>query len=458
MRGPDDGGGRSTGETTHPAVSTRSDGSEARELAIRWMFPIEKLTVVTRQDKLLGRAEHCHTVLPGSETSREHASVWLEGPLRMIRDRGSVNGVFVNGVKCEVRPLDAGDVVRVGEGVGLVVPAHVEDEPSGFGEIGPGWFGGRRLLEAVQPARAAAGSELPIVIQGETGTGKEGLSAAIHRWSGRKGALVAVNCAALPESLVEAELFGYRQGAFTGAARASVGRIRAAEGGTLLLDEIVDLPLAVQAKLLRALDERAVYPLGESSSVPVDFRVIAAAQEPLASIVAEKRFRADLKARLDGLTIELPPLRDRREDIVPLFLEFLRSSTGGAAPPLEPRLVELLLLHDWPLNVRELSLLARLLVTTHPGQLLRRSHLPSRFQRERPKGVQGSSPQRTPTDDPASVDALASALRETGGNMTRAARALGISRARAYRLAEALELVSFRSDGDEEVKDDAGRR
>jgi transcriptional regulator with AAA-type ATPase domain len=456
MRGPADRGGRSAGETTHPAVSTGQKRPESLELAIRWVFPTEKLTVVTGEEKLLGRSEHCHTVLPGSETSREHASVWQEGPLRMIRDRRSVNGVFANGVRRELTPLNAGDVVRVGEGVGLVVHVESRHDSPGFGEISPGWYGGARLRHVVEPARAAATSELPIVIQGETGAGKEGLAAAIHRWSGRHGALVAVNCAALPENLVEAELFGYRQGAFTGATRQSLGHVRAAQGGTLLLDEIVELPLAVQAKLLRALDERAVYPLGESSPVPVDFRVIAAAQEPLASMVSEKRFRADLKARLDGLTIDLPPLRDRREDVVPLFFEFLRASNGGVCPATEPRLIEQLLLHDWPLNVRELSMLAQLLVNTRPGQTLKRSHLPSRFQEKRPREAAPSSgSQRTPTDDPESIEALQGALRQNGGNMTRAARALGITRARAYRLAEALELSTFRAEGDEQVTGDA---
>src|SRR5262249_27762503 len=155
----------------------------------------------------------------------------------------------------------------------------------------------------------------------------------------RRGAFVAVNCAALPGHLVEAELFGYRKGAFTGAERASPGLFRAAQGGTLFLDEVLELPAEVQPKLLRALQQREGQGLGEPAPVAVDVTVVAAAQEPLAEAVRAKRFRADLQARLDGLTVVLPPLRERRDDVAPLFREFLREHAGGRAPELDPKLV-----------------------------------------------------------------------------------------------------------------------
>lgn len=435
MSGRADRRRQSTGETTQPATSTRREQREAREIAIHWQFPRPQLTLLTADEKLLGRSDHCATILPGNETSREHAGVWRDGPLAMIRDRQSVNGVFVNGSRRELAPLAEGDVVRVGEGVGLVVHVQSGDVALGVEAIAPGWYGGPRLREAIDPLRTAAKSTLPIVIEGETGTGKEGLCESIHRWSERPGKLVAVNCAALPESLAEAELFGYRRGAFTGASQASVGYIRAAHGGTLLLDEVVELPLALQAKLLRVLEQRAVCPLGEASSVPVDFRVVTAAQEPLARKVEAKLFRADLWARLNGMTVELPPLRERREDIVPLFVEFLAAASAGPAPGLEPRLIERLVLYDWPLNVRELVLLANQLVSTHPGRALRRSHLPERILRAKAAGAPptGTS-KRSSTDDDVSFEQLVMALRTHKGNVSRAAEALGITRGRAYRL------------------------
>lgn len=218
------------------------------------------------------------------------------------------------------------------------------------------------------------------MILGETGTGKEGVAHAMHEWSARKGPFVAVNCAALVPTLAEAELFGYRRGAFTGAERASSGFFRAAQGGTLLLDEVTDLPESVQAKLLRALEQREISPLGESVPVRIDVRVLAGTQIPLAKMVEERRFRGDLCARLDGLTIRLPPLRERKQEIPYLFTHFLRLHSGGRPPDVEPRLVEQLCLYDWPFNVRELDLLARRLLVLHGHEeLLRRSHLPEQI-------------------------------------------------------------------------------
>ena len=185
----------------------------------------------------------------------------------------------------------------------------VTASPAPFEEIGPGLWGGGALQAALAPLRQAAASDLPIVLEGETGCGKEVVTRTLHRWSGRSGPLVAVNCAALPEGLAEGELFGYRRGAFTGAERASVGYFRGADAGTLLLDEVSDLPLVLQAKLLRVLEERAVQPLGETRPVPIDVRVVVAGQQPLMEVMRAGRFRADLLARLDGLTVRLPPLR-----------------------------------------------------------------------------------------------------------------------------------------------------
>ena len=375
--------------------------------------------------------------------SRRHAELRVDGPLLAVRDLQSSNGVFVNGVRVADAPLGPGDVLRCGEWIGVAV---ADEDPEGLREIVPGWWGGPTLLAAIAPARAA-GADLNVVIEGETGAGKEGLASALHAWRRRGGPFVAVNCAALPGHLAEAELFGYRKGAFTGADRASPGFFRAAQGGTLFLDEVLELPADVQPKLLRALEQRQVQGLGETATVAVDVAVVAAAQAPLGDAVRAGRFRADLQGRLDGLTIVLPPLRERRDDVAPLFRELLRAHAGGRPPELDPKLVEALLLHDWPLNVRELLGLARKLLLTHGHEpVLKRSHLPEVMvdgagkRAAPPPGAPaaraGGGPRR-PTDDAAEFSALVAALRAHGNRVAKAAEAIGVSRARAYRLLSA---------------------
>ncbi len=290
------------------------------------------------------------------------------------------------------------------------------------------------------------------MIHGETGTGKEWTARAIHEWSGRAGPFLAVNCAALPESLAEAELFGYRRGAFTGAERASPGYFRAAHGGTLLLDEIVELPLALQAKLLRVLEQREVVPLGEPTPVPVDVRIVAAAQQPMAEAVEENEFRADLYARLDGLAVRLPPLRDRIED-VPGLLEVKLREKLGRTPALDWRFVERLCVHDWPFNVRELDLVVRRIAALYADEpVLRVAHLPERFHgtrrpSEAPRldAKETATPREKSRDrDEGDTTRLLAALRKHRGNVARASGEANISRQRAYRLMGARPDVDWR--------------
>ena len=188
---------------------------------MQWVFP-ERLATPLAGKSVVGRDDSCATVLSGGEASRRHAEFRIDGPIAAVRDLDSRNGVFVNGVRVADAPLAPGDVVRCGEWIGVLVATTEPAGSASFGAIGQGWYGGATLRAAVKPARRLA-IDLPIVIQGETGTGKEGTARAIHAWSGRSGPFVAVNCAALPEELAEAELFGYRKGAFTGAARTSPG-------------------------------------------------------------------------------------------------------------------------------------------------------------------------------------------------------------------------------------------
>jgi hypothetical protein len=425
-----------------------SDGTPraARDLAIVWRFPHASLPAVALRwegdgDLVVGRDAGCAVQLGGNDVSRRHAVLRrsTDGAATIV-DLGSRNGVRVNGHPVTAAPLAAGDVVRLGAWVGVVTAA-----PGDVVEIAPGFWGGEALNGALGPLRQVAAADLPIVLEGETGTGKERVADALHRWSARQGPFIAVNCAALPETLAEAELFGYRRGAFTGADRASPGFFRSADAGTLLLDEVSDLPLGVQAKLLRVLEERKVQPLGEPRPVPIDVRVVVAGQQSLMEAVRAGRFRADLLARLDGLNVRLPPLRQRREDVLPLFSRLLDAAGSGQAPTFDSDLAERMCVYDWPFNVRELVLLAKRLLAVHgPGATLRAEHLPERMTAAPPDGAARGSPAAA---EPVQLPALISALRTVEGNVARAAALLGISRQRAYRLMEGqVDLESIRGD------------
>jgi len=430
-----------SGQNTAPAQSTQHAVARTPALAIQWVFPGSAISPFTREPHILGRDKECDTQLLGKEASRRHAEIRQEGPLFMVTDLGSRNGLFVNGRSVSKLSLKLGDVVRIGEWLGVVVPFDPSVDTS-FRGIASGWLGGAKLAAVVESAKRVAPTELPVVIEGETGTGKEGLARAIHDWSGRKGQFVGVNCATIQPELAEAALFGHSKGAFTGAERRAIGYFRAAHGGTLLLDEVTELPVQVQAKLLRVLEEREIAPVGETEPVKVDVRVLAATQEPLQRAVHEHQFRADLMARLDGLTVPLPPLRERREDIAPLLLTFLRERSGGRPPDVDRKLIEQLMIYDWPMNVRELTHLAGRLLALHASEpVLRRSFLPPRMQpivssNAAPQSQDGK-PIRAPTQDDESFDQLVGALRANAGNVARAAAALGISRSRAYRLLDA---------------------
>jgi transcriptional regulator with PAS, ATPase and Fis domain len=280
-----------------------------------------------------------------------------------------------------------------------------------------------------------------VLITGETGTGKEVAARRIHAGSERAARpFVAVNCAALPENLIESELFGYERGAFTGAAASRAGYFEEANGGTLFLDEVADLPLPLQPKLLRALQEREVRRLGATRTVPVDVRVVAATNCDLAQAVRDGRFRPDLYYRLRVIELHLPALRDRKEDIPPLCEHFISRYAPSIRLPLRhvsPAAVEAMDSYSWPGNVRELeNVIERALVLARldEGDELLPRHLPDEVRGESPSG-----------GDPADLDLpgavrrvrghyLAEALRLTGGNKLEAARLLGISRRGLYDL------------------------
>jgi two-component system response regulator FlrC len=284
--------------------------------------------------------------------------------------------------------------------------------------------------------RRIAASDASVLVLGETGTGKEGVSRYIHACSARaRGGFIAVNCAALPETMLEAILFGHRRGAFTGAAGDGEGLFRAAGGGTLLLDEIAEVPLALQAKLLRALQEKEVLPVGATRAEPVDVRVIACANRDLAGEVAAGRFRADLYWRLNVVPVKLEPLRSRRRDIPAVAAALLMRHWDrvSAFPFPTPQALERLAGHDWPGNCRELDNVLQRALLLRSGDRIERADLVI----DPVQGGQGTSNRLGDIARAAEASTIRAALDETGGHRLRAAERLGISeRTLRYRLAE----------------------
>jgi DNA-binding NtrC family response regulator len=256
----------------------------------------------------------------------------------------------------DAHPLEEGDVLRLGDTT-LVFSnrGHSPVPQAGEADAEPKLTGSTPSIDAVRRSvETVAPHSRTVVITGETGTGKEIVAHLIHRRSGRQGPFVAVNCAGLTESLLASELFGHVRGAFTGAIAEQPGLFRAAHGGTLFLDEAGDIPLALQATLLRVLETWNIRPVGSTRDVPVDVRVVAASNRDLVTLVRQGLFRADLYSRLAQWTIHVPALRERREDI-PALSRALLSQHDAGERTLTPDLEEALLVHPWPLNVRGLA-------------------------------------------------------------------------------------------------------
>jgi DNA-binding NtrC family response regulator len=291
-----------------------------------------------------------------------------------------------------------------------------------------------------------AETDATVLVRGESGTGKELVARELHERSAarRRGAFVAVNCAALPSELIESELFGHEKGAFTGAAARRRGKFEQADRGTLFLDEIGDMSATVQAKLLRALEERHIERLGGSESIPVDVRIVSATHRPLEQEITAGNFRADLFYRLRVVTIEIAPLRERREDIPVLAETFARAAAeryGLQTRPLAPAALRRLVEYQWPGNVRELRNAIERAVILAEGDELRVHDLPDEL-----KTVSAASGGETPgADDGKAVNVpftadfredrreferryIARCLEESGGNVTRAAVILGMHR------------------------------
>ena len=420
----------SPGETTRRESDSELGSSRPKQLSLGWIHPERRLDVLAGRS-VLGRGEECELRIDSEGSSRRHLEIRREGPIYTLRDLASTNGTFLNGERVQHAPVAVGDVLRIGNWVGVFLE---EDAGAlGFGELAPGLFGGSALRAALSGLEAAARAALPVLLVGATGTGKERVARAIHGFTGRSGPFQPVNCAALPVSLAEAELFGYRRGAFSGAEQDSKGLFRQAAGGTLFLDEISELPLDVQAKLLRTVEDRQVTSLGGGPAQTVDIQLVAAAQRPLAELAAEGRFRDDLAARLTGFVVTLPTLAQRKTDVPRLFEQFLRVHSGGRPPAVDAKLVESLCLCPWRHNVRELEMLARRLLAQHALEpVLARRHLPAEFRTNSNATIAPQAPLASRRDH--DLEQLVRALRACRGNVSRAAELSGFSRQRAYRL------------------------
>src|SRR5216683_611483 len=374
----------------------------------------------------------------------------------VIQDAGSKNGTWLDGKRVTSAPLRDGALLELGHSFLLYREALPASGPEflnarelrppahGFATLSPRLAADLRRLELV------ARSRVSILIRGETGTGKEVIASAIHQLSGRPGRFIAVNCGALPESLVESELFGSRKGAFSGATEDRPGLVRSSDKGTLLLDEIGDLPLPAQAALLRVLQEEEVLAVGATHPVKVDLRVVASTHRDLDALVGEERFRSDLLARLSGFTLSLPPLRERREDLGLLIAALLRKLAGDAANGVTfaPEAARALLLHRWPLNVRELEkCLSGAIVLAREGRI-ELEHLPSTLRTpERTLPPATTAPRLSKQEEERSRhDQLVTLLRDKDGNVTAVARAMNKPRTQVQRWLRRLGIdpLSFR--------------
>ncbi|MGE0322628.1 MAG: sigma 54-interacting transcriptional regulator [Polyangiaceae bacterium] len=406
----------------------------------------------------VGREATTDFCLPDQHVSRLHAIVEPAPGGLLVRDRGSHNGTGALLPQAEAStlryvsirtelfvPFDS--ILRMGNTL-----LYVTDDVQSFQQPGHGLtlLGGPWLRRLVDPLSGALAASEAALLEGETGTGKERMAHELHVLSQRQGPFVAVNCAALPAELIESELFGHVRGAFSGSKDSRQGLFRSADGGTLLLDEIGDLPLAAQSKLLRVLEEHAVRPVGQDRAEPVDVRVLAATNRDLQRMCNDGSFREDLYHRLATLRLRLPPLRERRYDIPALACHFLDGLQPDAAIRLTAGAVEGLLARPWPGNARELrntvrasGLAARAAGRSEvrPEDLLDLDAPPSRPSWSLPSEPSLVPPQSGVHVKPSRVDVeslqkerLVTALELCDGNVAEAARRLNMRRARLYEL------------------------
>jgi len=377
----------------------------------------------------VGRAPECEVRIHHASVSRFHARLQVSPTDVRVADLSSHNGVVLRGERLEPGRLTAwemGAALRLGDAVLVLQPTRGAEDAA---EAEPLVAYADAMRDVLRAVERVAPSTLPVLIQGETGVGKELVAREIHRRSPRAlGPLVKVDCGALPAQLIEAELFGHLRGAFTGAVDERPGLLREANGGTVFFDEIAELPLTLQSRLLRVLQEHEVRPLGATEWVPLDVRFVAATHVDLEAAVAQERFRADLFHRVCGATLTVPPLRERIEAIVPLAERFAQEAAELAGRRGVPALTEgarrALQAYRWVGNVRELrNVIQRAVLLSADAEItVEDLDLPL-----------GDAPDEAPADLRSAMEAfekqrIVDALAECDGNQTRAAARLGIAR------------------------------
>ncbi len=434
---------------THVTVDDRGEALVAHR---------HKLVVVQGPDRgqeitvegthvLIGTHDTCDLILTDPTVSRRHAEIIVQEDRYLLRDLNSTNGTSLGGTPMLEAFLTPGARLGIGHSIVIFQPKKkwvrvAASEAEWFGEL----FGRSHamreifgLLERVSP------TDLSCVIIGETGTGKELAARALHTKSHRSDRpFVVVDCGAVSQSLVESELFGHERGAYTGADRSRAGAFEHADGGTIFLDELGDLPSTLQPKLLRALEQREVKRLGAARPLSIDVRVIAATNRDLRAQVMAGKFREDLYYRLAEVVAVMPPLQDRREDIRHLAQLFLDAQTrqGGMARSLSPELLSVLESRPWPGNVRELrNVIRRACVLAH-SEILQPEDLPEPgLVRPRTQPLDLSSVDNLPIKDarekwtePMEREYLIRLIRRTNGDLERASQVAGVHRKSVERL------------------------
>ncbi|MGH7514579.1 MAG: sigma-54-dependent transcriptional regulator [Gemmatimonadales bacterium] len=295
----------------------------------------------------------------------------------------------------------------------------------------------KRFLELLKLAEHVAPTDSTVLIQGESGTGKEVVARYVHNLSNRtEGPFLSINCGALPENLLESELFGHVKGSFTGAVRDKQGLFAAARGGSFFLDEVGEMPPSLQVKLLRVLQEREAIPVGATEAIPVDVRIIAATNRDLEEEIRRGNFRSDLFYRLNVIALNLPPLRDRRDDLLLLiesFLQQLAGDAGGEPKALASEALDAVMVYEWPGNVRELENALEHATVLSRGNLIEASALPERITKRRKEPLVAERSYRNPTLEVIERAYIMWVLQAEGGNKTRAAEVLGIDPSTLYR-------------------------
>lgn len=360
--------------------------------------------------------------------SRAHARLERDRAGWRLTDLKSKNGTFVNGRRIEEQLLRDGDVARVGSAFFLFRVGEMREDraaaPLVFeSAVGLNAFAtlSASLGDQLEQARDVAPTTLPILITGETGVGKELVARELHERSQRRGPLVAVNCGAIAQTLVESELFGHRQGSFSGATEDRVGLVRRADRGTLFLDEIAELGESSQVALLRVLQEGEVRPVGATDPIAVDVRVIAATNRDLRVEIGHTRFRDDLLSRLRGHELRMPPLRERREDIGLIVARLLATTFESQVGKIRftNAAARALLTYDFPRNIRELEHALQRAIALAKGEPIAVSHLPDELARSRDRAVAHAA------GDDQLAARLADVLEQNRGNISATARAFG---------------------------------